>query len=231
MSLRRNLAWSCTLLAASLAAGGCAVFHLGAAMAQSAEYQKVDDVLAEYTGLQDHKVAVIVDADMATLVQFPTLVRSITHGVSARIAQYVPGAQVVDPDYVLRWQYQTLQWNALSYSAMAEAMGVERLVYIDVYEYRLHPPGNRWLWEGVCAAGVLVIEADGLAPDAPVESWEMSAEFPRVEGVTREEAGAAQIEYGVLHEFIKHTVWLFHDHKEPRYPDRYIPQAGDDRLG
>ena len=28
---------------------------------------------------------------------------------------------------------------------------------------------------------------------------------------------------GVLAEFIKFTAWLFHEHLEPKYPDKYRP--------
>ena len=45
-----------------------------------------------------------------------------------------------------------------------------RIVYLDVYEYRLHPIGNSWIWEGLCAANVGVIEADSFDPDLFVEA-------------------------------------------------------------
>jgi len=205
---------------------GCAIGHLAAAMGQNFEYQKQIEVLPQYEGLQGKRVAVVVDAEMSTLYEHPDLVGKITSGVTARIGRDVPGTKVLRPSDVIAWQWRTPQWNAMPYGEMAEALNVDRVVLIEVYEYRLNPPGNRWLWDGLCAANVSVIEADGFDPDTFVDTFSVTGEFPPVEGVDRAQATAQAIETGVLAEFIKRTAWLFHTHLEPKYPDKYRPQAG-----
>lgn len=212
------------LLGVALATGGCQLGALIGGMAQNAEYQKQLRVPPIYDGLENQSVAVIVDADLSIRARFPMLVQNITHGVSGRLARDVPGATVMSPDYVLRWQYQTPQWNALGFEEMAATLGVSRIVHIEVYEYRLHPEGNQWLWEGVCAASVGVIEADGIAPESYVDSFDIVGAFPTIKGVTRNGATAEQVDYGVTAEFIKRTAWLFHTHLEPKYPDKYRPE-------
>jgi len=42
--------------------------------------------------------------------------------------------------------------------------------------------------------------------------------------LSRDEAKEADIERGVLYEFIKQTSWLFYFHEEPKHPDRYRPE-------
>jgi hypothetical protein len=107
---------------------------------------------------------------------------------------------------------------------MAEALDVDRIVYVDIVEYRLNPPGNQWLWEGVCAANVGIIERDGFDPDAFAETFEISSRFPEETGVERSSATAGQIELGLLGQFVQRTAWLFHTHIEPKYPDKYRPE-------
>ena len=151
--------------------GGCAVGKLVGGMAQNFEYQKIKEVHAAYAGLENHSVAVVVDADMFTLYEHPEVAISVGANVARRLQAQVPGIRVMSPTRVAEWQFRTPLWSALPYGEMAESLGVERIVHIDLYEFRLNPPGNRWLWEGVCAANVGVIEPDGIDPDSFVDTW------------------------------------------------------------
>ncbi len=217
------------LLALGMVLSGCAVAHLAAAMGQEFEYQKQIQVLPKYTGLENKRVAVVVDADMAMLYEHPDLVGKITSGVTLRIARDVPGAMVARPDAVVAWQWRTPQWNAMPYGELAESLTVDRVVFVDLYEYRLNPPGNQWLWEGVCAANISVIERDSFDPDMFIDTFDVVSNFPSIQGVDRSAATARQIETGVLADFIKRTAWIFHEHLEPKYPDKFRPEAQADR--
>ncbi|MFM1823056.1 MAG: hypothetical protein RI967_1322 [Planctomycetota bacterium] len=198
-------------------ASGCVAGAIGA-IGNQIERGKKLDLPAEYDGLENAICAVIVNADYATLVEHPTVVGDVTANVSARIRQYVPGATVLPPAEVLQYQYERSQWRALPYGEIAKELGVDRLVLIDLYEYRLTPPGNSYLWDGVAAANVSVIEADGLAPDEFVYSKNVVVRFPDKEGVGRESARPDQIQRGLLTLFIQRTSWLFYRHIEDKYP-------------
>jgi hypothetical protein len=105
---------------------------------------------------------------------------------------------------------------------MAEALGVERLVYVEIVEYRLNPPGNAWMWQGEALAEVGVIETDGFDPDTFVETFHVQSRYPLEDlGITRESATRGQIETGLLGSFIRDTAWLFHLHTKPKYPKYY----------
>jgi hypothetical protein len=204
--------------------GGCVGAKLLGGMAQNWEYQKLVEVLPEYTGLEDRTVAVLVDVDLATLYQYPELAAEIAGNVSGRIANNVHGARVIHPNDVHRWKYHTRHWNAMPYGQIAEELNVDRIVYIDIYEFRLNPPGNRWEWEGVCAANVGIIERESFAPDSFVQTFNVIGRFPRAEYIDRESTDERVIEFGVLQEFIRETAWLFYKHERPKYPDKYRPE-------
>jgi hypothetical protein len=148
----------------------------------------------------------------------------VTTAVTGSIGRHVPGIQVLHPDMVLSWQWRTPMWNAMPYGDIAANLDVERVVYIEIYEYRLNPPGNRWLWEGVCAANVSVIERDGFDPDMFAGTYPVTGAFPTIKGVDRDSATAERIEIGVMADFVRKTAWLFYDHEEPKYPDKYRPE-------
>lgn len=212
------------LLVAALLAGGCAAAELIGGMAQNLEYQKLVDTPPKYTGLENHTVAVIVDTDLSMLYEYPDLGAKVSAGVSARIARDVPGARVLNPQVVLSWQYRAPQWAALPYGEMCAELNVDRIVMIEILEYRLNPPGNRYVWDGTATARIGLIERDGLDPDSFAETFDVSAKFPNMEGVSKDDATSQQIETGLLAEFIKKTAWIFHQHLEPKYPDKYRPE-------
>jgi hypothetical protein len=213
-----------TLASAALLIGGCAVGNLIGGMAQNLEYQKLVDTPPKYNGLEDRTIAVIVDTDLSMLYEYPDLGAKVAAGVSARIDRDVPGSRVLSPKIVIGWQYLAPQWSSLPYGEVCAELNVDRIVMIEILEYRLTPPGNRYLWDGTATARIGIIERDGLDPDIFAESFDVTAKFPNLEGVSRDDANARQIETGLLAEFIKKTAWIFHQHLEPKYPDKYRPE-------
>ena len=223
------LVLACVSAALLLSQGGCEAFMLYGAMKQNEEYQTLLDVPPAYPGLEGQSVAVVVTADMSTLYQHRNMVRTIAAGVSARLSENVPDVWMIDPDQIILWQFQTPQWEAMSYGEMAEQLNVDRIVFIDMREFRLNPPGNMWLWEGVAAAQIGVIERGTIDSDNFVDAFEVVVEFPTIKGVDRNSATAQQIQHGLYYSFIEKASWLFYQHLEPKYPDKYQPPPTNER--
>ncbi|MHC5008406.1 MAG: hypothetical protein ACYTGF_13725 [Planctomycetota bacterium] len=222
--MRSFRAATIVLLAGSLLLAGCGIERLVGGMAQNYEYQKVIEVHARYADLEGKTVAVLVDVDMGTLYDHPEVMLTIANNVSREIAIGVPSARVVAPNYVSEWQFRTPMWSAMPYGEIADSLGVDRVVHIDLYEYRLHPAGNRWLWEGVCAANIGIIERNGLDPDSYADVFSIESTYPPLKGVGRDSATAELIQTGLLALFIEKTGWLFYSHFEPKYPDKFQGQ-------
>ena len=217
-SALRRAALLAAAAALALSGTGCIAGAVGA-LGQQIERGKKLDVPAQYDGLEAKTSAVIVNADYATLVEHPALVANVTANVSARIKAYVKDSSVLPPGQVLDWQYRTPQWRALPHGEIAKELGVERLVYIDIYEYRLNPVGNSYIWDGVAGANIGVVEADSLSPDEFVYTTNVVARFPNKEGIGRESARREDIERGLLTLFIQRSSWLFYRHIEDKYPE------------
>ena len=196
------------MLALALLAGvgvmqGCQVFGIASVIGQNIEREKKVEVLAEYDGLRNQTVAVVVQTDMSTLYQFPKLVAEVCVNMSRRLAQNVEGIQVLDPRFVLDWTYHKPGWETMPYGEVCEELGVERLVWIDIFEVRLNPPGNRWQWEGVAGASIGIVELDGFDSDAFSEAYDVSGEFPKIAELGRESSTEERIEMGLLATFTK----------------------------
>lgn len=215
---------SATAVAAAGLCGGCQLPSIIGNMAQNAEYQKLIEVRAKYTGLSGKTVAVLVDADLETRYEYPYLANTVAEFVTVRIGRDVPGVRVLPPAAAQEWQFRTPQWNSLPYGVMADQLGVDRIVYVDIYEYRLNPPGNRYEWDGVAAANVSIIERDALDPDTFADSFNVASKYPDKSGYGPESADRAVIQSVLLNKFVIQTAWLFFDHEEPKYPDKYRPE-------
>lgn len=223
------VAWSsgCSALlpAASAALGASQAGVVAAAGAsRNFEYQKLKEVHARYDGLEHQSVAILVDATLELQYEHPDVIDMVSGGVAARIGEHVEGVKILHPLTVRDWQYRTAQWSSMPWGEVAERLQVDRIVLIDIQEFRLHPRGNRWLWDGVCRAVVSVAEADGYDPDEFIDVWEVEARFPELEGLDRDSANEEEIKTGLLAQFTKQTGWIFYMHLEPKYPDKYNPR-------
>lgn len=208
---------------------GCAVVYAASGMAQNFEYQKEIEVLAQYDGLEHQTVAVLVDSDLALRYERPNLVPELAVNLSRALAKHVPGIRILMPQAVIQWQYNTPEWNLIPRGEVCEQLGVERLLWVDLQTFRLHPQGNSWIWEGVVEAEVGVVEEGGYDPDGFVEAWRISAVFPDVNSLDRDSASEESIRLGLEANFVKRTAWLFYPHVEPKYPDKFRPENASER--
>ena len=216
--MRRGMAAIALAAVVALALPGCILAGITSAIGQKIEKDKMIEVLARYRGLENRSVAVLAHTDMTTAYENPMAVANIVANVASQIQRRVGGSRVLDPRDTLSWSHQHPAWPSMPPGEVAKELDVERVVMIDIYEYRLNPPGNAWIWEGVAAANVTVIEVDGIDPDAPAEEFNVAVGFPEDEGISRDMATANDIELGLQKLFVDKVAWLFYDHIEPKYP-------------
>lgn len=214
----------CCLLAivSLLPLGGCIIFGLSSAIGANIEKQKQIEVLAKYRGLENKSVAVLAHSDQRTAYEFPTAIPNIIGNVVLILDKNVPGARVLDPRFSVSWMHQTPGWPTLPLAELANELDVDRVIVIDIFEYRLNPEGNSFLWDGVAGANIGVIERDGIDPDSFAEEFQVISKFPDMEGIGKSQAGPREIEIGLQKTFVDEVGFLFYDHAEEKYPDRGI---------
>ena len=213
----------CLLMMASLLPmSGCILVGLSSAIGANIEKQKQIEVLAKYRGLENKSVAVLAHSDQRTAYEFPTAIPNIVGNVVLILDKNVPGARVLDPRYSVTWMHQTPGWPTLPLAELAKELDVDRVIVIDIFEYRLNPEGNSFLWDGVAGANVSVVERDGIDPDSFAEEFQVISKFPDMEGIGKAQAGPREIEIGLQKTFVDQVGFLFYDHVEEKYPDRGI---------
>jgi hypothetical protein len=219
MSKRKNsrsAGWGARLLMGGVAAlflvqPGCVI----APLLRSSELQGSHDVKAKYTGLAGKSFAVVVSADRMIQADFPQLVGQVTATVGQRLADNGDASGWVEPKDVLAFQAKNPRWSVMRLDDLAKELGVERLVMVEIMEYRLHEPGNQYLWRGAATAKIGVIETDGIVNDNFVFQEQVRTEFP----LTERALGPAQlseqtVQVALTKKLISKVSWLFYDHEE-----------------
>jgi len=193
----------------------CAVVGVIGAMADSAERQGSTTFPADYDGLDGYSYAVVISADR--------LIESDNPGITARLMQVIDetlkentqATAHIPSGKLLAQLYADPSWQALPRGEMGEKLGVDRLIVIEIIEYRLHDPGNRYTWNGVASGIVEVYEIDSGLPDDPAYEQTIAVGFPDRQGLLEEEAPERMITSELSRRFSERIAWLFYQHKEP----------------
>jgi hypothetical protein len=209
--------------AALLGLAGCQILGFGGAMVENYKRSSTHTVAPEYKGLEGKRWAVMVQADRVIQADFPEIVPKMTDSIISRLAAkeqqdkigaegYIPTASV------LRFQYENPGWVTLPHSELAKKLKVDRLIVVDLIEYRLNEPGNQYLWAGLATGSVGVIEADGRAPDEFSFEKSIRVSFPDKQGFGPQDLPMAAVATTLVNRFVDRTTWLFYPHEEPYYP-------------
>jgi hypothetical protein len=210
------------LLAACAPLASCGIFGIASKVGEAIEVEKKVEVLAKYRGLENKTVAVVVNADRGVLYEHPTVVPNVAGNVAVGLKEHVSGVRVLDWRESVAWCYRTPSWTTLPLGELAHELGVDRVVFVDIYEFRLNPVGNRWIWEGMAGGHVGIVERDSLDPDVFAEEFSVAVTFPDVRDLSRESATEQQIQMGLVARFTQNVNKLFYDHLEDKYPNKRL---------
>lgn len=207
----------CLLVAASLAMTGCN-FVAWAAAASRDDPDALVDIEAEYLDLVDKRIAVMVSADEYTLFRFPRATDRVGQTVANAIHANVENAVVSIPRDVAEYQRKNPYWINSRPSRLIDDLGVDRLIIIDLNEYRTNEEGNASVWRGVIDGTVSVHEADSEDPDNRSFEKQVRAEYPEggTFGLVSEDANQDKIEAAVLQKFALRAGGIFFDHQDVR---------------
>lgn len=211
MKNNRRISGPLLLLALTLC-GGCEFAGL-VANTVSPESKPLK-VRSEYAGLQNQRVAVLVDANPSLFFEQPLAQREVCEALCLKLAAHVPGIQVVDPKQTVEFQQRNLYWNTVPFAELAQRLGVTRLVIVELTDYQLHEPGNVNIWRGLLAASVSVAETDSPTPNNLVYDSLVSVAYPPNKPLGVLNSDQRTIRLGTLDLFSHQVAGRFYEHEE-----------------
>ncbi len=211
---RRHAALAVLTLSAGLLAG-CNIVSFAAMAYDEAVPKKI---AAQYRGLADKNFAVVATTDRRIEADFPGVVIKVVSDVSERLAKEegVKAAGYIPPDRVMTYLYSHPNWVVRPMSELAKELKVDRLVFIELTEYRLNEPGNSYIWDGVAAGVVQVFEADSQLPDDPAFDRMVQVKYPDDSNTGPENMKGNEVGSVLVRRFVERASWLFFDHEELR---------------
>jgi len=213
-----TLLYSALAISAAALLSGCAVAALVGGMAESYRESSTRTVEAQYLGLDGKSYAVIVNADRAIQAEHPELIAAMTDRINRRLHENTRATGFIPTSTLLAYLLNRPQWTALPLIELAEDLGVDRLVYVELYDYRLHEVGNSYLWDGLASGTVAVIETELGTSDFAFER-QVQVAFPDGSGYGPMDIPRQVVASALLARFVDRASWLFYDHQEPYYPD------------
>jgi hypothetical protein len=201
----------CLLLLAVLM-GGFSLSSCGF-MGAAEEQQNGKQVDATYKGLDDKTLAIVVYTDMATTLEYPDARKEISAFLTAQFHQNMPKVRLVNYMDVIHWQDDTQGWEKLPEKDIGTHFSVDRVLYIELLDYRTREPGGLNLLRGRIQATAAVFEVDMPAPAAV---WQQAFDVywpdPMPEDVLH--GNDDTVRKRVLEEFSDQVVGCFYDHKK-----------------
>ncbi len=193
---------------------GCIIGAAIGGMAESYKRTGTSEIEAEYTGLAGHSFTVVVGADRMIEGNNPGIAARINQRVNDRLIQNANATFAIPSTDLLTVLYNTPQWPAMPRGEVAAMLGVERLVVVEIIEYSLHEPGNKYVWDGSASCMVSVFESDSGFPDDPTFEKAIRVSFPDASGLMRTEIPEAAVNTELANRLTNRIAWLFYTHEE-----------------
>jgi hypothetical protein len=211
-----------TLLLSLAALTACNIVAFAGLAAENYKRTSTHAVAAEYDDLRGNSFAVIVTGDRVLQASNPTLYTKMCSRITERLVEnrsLIGVTGFVPPLTLAEFQITHPSWTAWGYDRLATELDVDRLIVVEMYEYRLTETGNQYLWDAMAAARVAVVEADSDTPGEFVYRKDIQVHYPDDQGVSPDDLQMNQVQGNIDKRFVDRVAWLFYKHQEPYYPD------------
>lgn len=169
------------LYASILCISGCT--WVGAMAGPSKEMESPEKGKPHYAGLAGHSAAVMVWADRAAKVEWPSiqldLASQIQNKLYANKSSELKGTTWPrQPSSVVRYQLDHPDVDASPVTEVAPRLGISRLIYVEVSSFSTRSDASFEMYRGSAIASVKVIEVEGTQTKVGYSESSIRATFP-----------------------------------------------------
>ncbi|MCJ7543828.1 MAG: hypothetical protein MUP47_04560 [Phycisphaerae bacterium] len=200
-------------LAACLGVSGCGALRYAGYLAAPELPRK--NVPAEFTGLDGHRVAIVIFADPRVQYEYPQARLTVASVIRAEMNARLKNVSVTDVAKVCQYQNDHVNWETLEKSELAKQFGVDYILYVTLVEYTTREVGSIDLYRGRITAECGLYQAGVSDPEGRVWHCDrLAVLYPETApaGVPGESDRAVREEAERL--LADALVKKFYDHKE-----------------
>jgi hypothetical protein len=201
-------------LALTVWLGGCrGIRYLGYLGAPEAGTKKVP---AEFTGLEGHRVVIVIFADQRVQYEHPQARLTLGSVVRAKMTEHLKNVSVVDPAKVCRYQDENAHWETLDKAELAKQFGADYVLYIALVEYSTREIGSIDLYRGRITAQCSLYEAGKSDQEGRVWSADrVAVVYPEAAPVGVPGESSRSVRETAERLWAEALVKKFYDHREP----------------
>ena len=173
-------------------------------------------VPAEFDGLKNHRVAVVIFAKETTQFEYPWAVLNLSAMTSARLRAGVKGLTTIDSQKINAYQRKNLHWVAMDKTALGKALKADFVLYVSLVEFSTVEEGYVDLLRGRINGEIKVYDCSKSEDDACVWTCEnIRTQFPKTATV-RTAKNEAEIHSKILIIFSEELARKFYSYKVNR---------------
>ena len=211
--MRRILTVAMLGLAAT--AGGCN--YLAFVLSAIVPEPPTPTIDAEYSGLPDHSVAIVVFASQATQYDHPLAQLEVASVVAGELQREVKNVTVIDPRRVVKYQNENLNWETMDKTALGRQFSADYVLYVALSEFATVEPGSMNLYRGRITAEASLFKTSLGEKDARVwGSQDFRILYPPQAAVGLPGETDESIRYATERAFAQAMVNKFHKYKVPK---------------
>lgn len=109
-------------------------------------------VAAEFEGLQNKTVAVVVYAGPQTQLDYQTAQMEVTDAVGAEMRRKIDGVKLIETGRVIRYQCENANWESLPPEQLCRTFKCDYVMLISLIEFGTREPGSEHLPRGRISA-------------------------------------------------------------------------------
>ena len=175
--------------------------------------QRHEKIKAEYTGLNGHKTAIVVATGPGVDFEYPEAKLNVALATAVTVRGEINDVEFVEQEKVERFQMVNLDWPAMSMSEIAKQLNVDRILYIDLYQFTLYEQRSVQLLRGRVRATLQIYETDSPFPNRVVYQSEIATLYPEHGPVPSSPAAMHKLQTETIIIFAQTLARKFYDHK------------------
>ncbi len=178
-------------------------------------------VKAQYHRMEGRSAAVVVA--IPSQVLDPDAGHDIGRAITRRMAANIKGIKMVPYSRVQAFVDANPYWMIKPPSAVQKALGVDRLVWVDVQDFRTHEEGaSSDLLQGLASGSIQVLEAETGENNTYAFSQSVTTQYPTMQHSSvglpdgQNDLTEGKVRFNLIQLFSRDTAGAFYDHEETR---------------
>jgi len=171
---------------------------------------------AQFDGLKNRSVAVVVFAPESTQFEYPWAVLNLSALTSARLRAGVKGITTIDPQKINAYQHKNRHWVEMDRTALGKALDADFVLYVSLVEFSTVEEGYVDLLRGRINGEIKVYDCSKSEDVACVWTCDnIRVKFPKTATV-RTARNEADIHSIIMVKFSEKLARKFHSYKVDR---------------